>query len=96
VDNRLAEKLEDAVQKLRHSIRQRPNAAEIGGTAVGVGATVLAGVLTGGPGLAVGIGAAGAAASLTASWLHQWQQHRKQQPAIRVLTHLAARSQTTD
>jgi hypothetical protein len=95
VGDRLAGNYEAAVRQLRHSIRRWPNAAEISVSAVGVGATVLSGVLTGGPGLVVGIGAAGAAASLTASWLLQWQQHRKQQPAIRVLTHLAARPQTT-
>jgi hypothetical protein len=71
-----------------------PDAAKIGGAAGAVGASVLAGALTASPALALGVGAAGAAADLTATWLHQWNQRNKQQPAIRVLTHLASRPQT--
>jgi hypothetical protein len=94
VDERLAGNLEAAVRRLHHSIRRLPDAAKIGGAAGGVGATVLAGALTDSPALALGVGAAGAAADLTATWLHQWHQHNKQKPAIRVLTHLASRPQT--
>lgn len=93
VDERLAEKLEAAVRRLRHSIRWRPDAAKIGGGAAAVGATVLAGALIATPPIGLALGAAGTAADLTASWLYQWQRHRKQQPALRVLTHLASQPQ---
>jgi hypothetical protein len=94
VDERLAGNFEAAVHRLRRSIRRLPDAAKIGSAAGGVGATVLAGALTASPTLALGVGAVGAAADLTASWLHQWHQHNKQQSAVRVLTHLTSRPQT--
>jgi len=90
VDDRLMGNLETAVQRLRISIRRLPDGAKIGGAATGVGATVLAGALTASPPLALGVGAVGAAADLTASWLHQWRRYSQKQPAIRVLTHLTS------
>ena len=88
VDDRLTGNLETAVQRLRISISRLPEGAKIAGAAAGVGATVLAGALTASPPLALGVGAVGAAADLTASWLHQWRRYSQKQPAIRVLTHL--------
>ena len=55
---------------------------------------MLAGVLTASPIVAFALGAAAAGADLTATWLHQWHRHNKQQPAIRALTHLASRPST--
>lgn len=90
-NDHLTEYLESAVVRLSHSIRQLPDAAVIGGTAGGVAATVIAGELTGSSALALGVNAAGAAASgLAASWLYQRQQNREHRSAIRVLTHLAS------
>jgi len=96
INGRLADNLEAAVHRLRHSIRRLPDAVKIGAAAGSVGASVLSGALTASPAIALGVGAAGAAADLTASWLHQWQQHRKQQPAIRVLIHLASNSSRSE
>ena len=90
INERLAGELAGAVRRLRHSIRLWPGAEKIGGTAEAVGATVLAGALIATPPIGLALGAAGAAAELTANWLYQWQRHRKQQPALRVLAHLAS------
>lgn len=49
VDERLTGNFEAAVHRLRHSIRRLPDAAMIGGAAVSIGATVLAGAITATP-----------------------------------------------
>ena len=89
IDERLADELEEALGRLRGTLRNIPDAAKVGGAGAAIGATVLAGVLTASPAAALAVGAAGAAADVTAAWLHQWRRREKNEPAMRVLTHLA-------
>jgi hypothetical protein len=90
IDDRLSDDFKDSVRKLKRTVRSTPAAAKIGSAGAAVGATLVAGILTASPAIALGVGAAGAAADLAGSWLHEARRHRKNEPALRVLMHLAS------
>jgi hypothetical protein len=92
IDERLTYEFRGALRRLRGALRGIPDGAKLGGAGAAVGASVLAGVLTGSPDLALAVGAAGAAADVTASWLYRRQRRLKNKPAVRVLTHLSRES----